>query len=174
MYVGHSCICSLSSCWRLLSFKGIYLVYRAQMMWNEKTKTTKQYQADFSLNRKQRSLLFYFICVQYTKFWSLQVWATLMKKSISIWKGSAVRKKIMIGTTQWQRELPKKKIVLVNKTTTLHVQHSFLYEYGVKLPDFTFHGARKQAMTIFFSFWTWKLPLIQLPEGSPTFYKVSG
>ena len=46
----------------------------------------------------------------------------------------------------------KKKIVLVNKTTTLHVQHSFLYEYGVKLPDFTFHGARKQAMTIFFSF----------------------
>ena len=28
----------------------------------------KQYQEDFSLNRKQRSLLFYVICVQYTKF----------------------------------------------------------------------------------------------------------
>ena len=41
----------------------------------------KPYQADFSLNRKQRSLLFYVICVQYTKFWSLQVWATLTKKT---------------------------------------------------------------------------------------------
>ena len=29
----------------------------------------KQHQADFSLNRKQRSLLVYVICVQYTKFW---------------------------------------------------------------------------------------------------------
>ena len=28
----------------------------------------KQYQEDFSLNRKQRGLLFYGICVQYTKF----------------------------------------------------------------------------------------------------------
>ena len=62
----------------------------------------------------------------------------------------------------------------MSKTTTLHVQHSFLYDYGVKLPDFTFYGERKQAMTIFFSFWTWILPLIQLPEGSLTFYKVSG
>ena len=29
----------------------------------------KQYQADSSLNRKQRRLLFNIICVQYTKFW---------------------------------------------------------------------------------------------------------
>ena len=28
----------------------------------------KQYQADFSLNRQQRSVLFYVICVQYTRF----------------------------------------------------------------------------------------------------------
>ena len=28
----------------------------------------KQYQADFSLNRKQSSVLFYVICVQYTRF----------------------------------------------------------------------------------------------------------
>ena len=29
----------------------------------------KQYRADFSPNRKQRGLLFYVICVRYTKFW---------------------------------------------------------------------------------------------------------
>ena len=29
----------------------------------------KQYRADFSLNRKQIGLLFYVICVRYTKFW---------------------------------------------------------------------------------------------------------
>ena len=29
----------------------------------------KQYQADFSLKRKQRGLSFYVICIQYTKFW---------------------------------------------------------------------------------------------------------
>ena len=79
VYVGHLCICSLSSSWRLLSFKGIYLVYRAQMTLKKK-KNMKPYQADFSLNRKQRSLLFYVICVQYTKFCSLQVWATWTKK----------------------------------------------------------------------------------------------
>ena len=40
----------------------------------------------------------------------------------------------------------------MSKTTTLHEQHSFLYDYGVKLPDFTFYGKRKQAMLNFFSF----------------------
>ena len=36
----------------------------------------KQYQADFSLNRKQRSRLVYVICVQYTRFWP-GVWKLL-------------------------------------------------------------------------------------------------
>ena len=45
-----------------------------------------------------------------------------------------------------------------------------------KLPNFTFYRERKQATTKFYlSFWTWISPLeIQLQEGSPTFYKVSG
>ena len=48
---------------------GIYFLNRTQMTYNKSTKPMKQYQADFSLNRKQRSLLVYVICVQYTKFW---------------------------------------------------------------------------------------------------------
>ena len=52
----------------------------------------------------------------------------------------------------------KKEIGLISKTTTLHVHHAFLYislpplhDYGVKLPNFTFYGGRKQAKTSFFS-----------------------
>ena len=56
----------------------------------------------------------------------------------------------------------KKAIGLISKTTTLHVQHTFLYislpslhDYGVKIPNFTFYGGRKQATTNFsFSFKT--------------------
>ena len=56
----------------------------------------------------------------------------------------------------------KKEIGLISKTTTLHVQHAFLYislpslhNYGVKMPNFTFYGGRKQAKTNFsFSFKT--------------------
>ena len=51
----------------------------------------------------------------------------------------------------------KKEIGLISKTTTLHMHHAFLYislpplhDYGVKLPNFTFYGARKQAKTSFF------------------------
>ena len=47
---------------------GIYFLNRTQMTHNKSTKPMKQYQADFSLNRKQRSLLVYVICVQYTRF----------------------------------------------------------------------------------------------------------
>ena len=46
---------------------GIYFVYWTQMTSNKRTKTMKQYQTDFTLNRKQRGLLFYVICVRYTK-----------------------------------------------------------------------------------------------------------
>ena len=56
----------------------------------------------------------------------------------------------------------KKVIGLISKTTTLHVQHTFLYtslrslhDYDVKIPNFTFYGGRKQATTNFsFSFKT--------------------
>ena len=37
---------------------GIYFVYWTQMTWNKRTTTMKQYQTDFTLNRKQRGLLF--------------------------------------------------------------------------------------------------------------------
>lgn len=34
----------------------------------ERTKTMKQYQTEFSLNRKEKGLLFYVICIRYKKF----------------------------------------------------------------------------------------------------------
>ena len=48
----------------------------------------------------------------------------------------------------------------MSKTTTLHVQHTFLYisfpvlhDYDVKMPNFTINGERKQAkMKFYFSF----------------------
>ena len=54
----------------------------------------------------------------------------------------------------------KKSIGLLNKTTTLHVHHAFLYislpslhDYDIKLPNFTFRGGREQKETTpFFSF----------------------
>ena len=55
-------------------------------------------------------------------------------------------------------EKVKKVIGLISKTITLHVQHTFLYinlpsphDYGVRIPNFTFYGGRKQATTKFFS-----------------------
>ena len=56
----------------------------------------------------------------------------------------------------------EKAIGLISKTTTLHVQDTFLYislaslhDYGVKIPNLTFYGGRKQAITNFsFSFKT--------------------
>ena len=49
---------------------------------------------------------------------------------------------------------------LLNESSTLHVHHAFLYislpllhDYDVKMPNFTFHGGRKQATGKFsFSF----------------------
>ena len=50
----------------------------------------------------------------------------------------------------------EKAIGLISKTTTLHVQDTFLYislpslhDYGVKIPNLTFCGGRKQAITNF-------------------------
>ena len=53
----------------------------------------------------------------------------------------------------------KKAIGLLHKTTTLHVQHAFLYislpslhDYDVKMPNCKFYGGSKQATTnLFFS-----------------------
>ena len=51
-----------------------------------------------------------------------------------------------------------------------------LYDYDVKMSNFTLYGGRKQAVTKKFSlsFWTWIWCLgIQLQESTPTFNKVS-
>ena len=87
--------------------------------------------------------------------------------------------KIRRRRRQRQRELHKSH--RVNKqTTTLHVQHTFLYislpflhEYDVKMPNFMFYKGRKQSTTKFsISFLTWiRLLRIQLQES--TFDKVS-
>ena len=52
----------------------------------------------------------------------------------------------------------KKAIGLLSKTTALHVHHAFLYislpslrDYDVKMPNFSFYGGRKQALTNFSS-----------------------
>ena len=52
----------------------------------------------------------------------------------------------------------KKAIVLLSKTTSLHVHHAFLYIVWplphvceVKMPSFTFYGGRKQVTTNFSS-----------------------
>ena len=63
-------------------------------------------------------------------------------------------------TTATATRTAKKTIVLISKTTTLHVHHTFLYisltslhDYDVKMPNFTIYGERKQATTNFpFSF----------------------
>ena len=51
----------------------------------------------------------------------------------------------------------KKTIGLISKTTTSHVQHTFLFisfpflhDYDVKMPNFAFYGGRKQATTKFY------------------------
>ena len=60
------------------------------------------------------------------------------------------------------KENVKKAISLISKTTTSHVHQSFLYisfpflhDYDVKMPNFAFYGGRRQATTIYFSFWAW-------------------
>ena len=53
----------------------------------------------------------------------------------------------------------KKAIGLLNKTTTLHVHHPFLYislpslhDYNIKVRNFTFCGGREHTTTTFFFF----------------------
>ena len=72
----------------------------------------------------------------------------------------------------------KKAKGLISKTTTLHMQQTFLYlsllslhHYGVKIPNFTCYEGCKQVTTNFsFSFKTWMWsPRNQLQGNSPTF-----
>ena len=79
-----------------------------------------------------------------------------------------------------QRELHKSH--RFNKqTTTLHVQHTFLYislpflhEYDVKMPNFMFYKGRKQSTTKFsISFLTWIRPRLGIQLQESTFDKVS-
>ena len=64
--------------------------------------------------------------------------------------------------TRTSKKKNKKTIGLISKTT-LHVHYPFfhislpaLHDYDVKMPNFVFYGARKQATTKFcFSFCTW-------------------
>ena len=51
----------------------------------------------------------------------------------------------------------KKTIGLISKTTTSHVQHTFLFisflflhDYDVKMPNLAFYGGSKQATTKFY------------------------
>ena len=69
---------------------------------------------------------------------------------------------------RWQREQQKEQSVLINKTTTLHVHHVFLYislpslhDYYVKLPNFTFYGGREQRTTISFFFCELRYSLLE-------------
>ena len=79
-------------------------------------------------------------------------------------------------------EKVKKAVAWQGKTTTLHVDHAFLYiswpslhDYHVKTPDFKFCEGRKQAMTkCFLPLWTWIwLIEIQLQKSSLAFDTVS-
>ena len=67
-------------------------------------------------------------------------------------------------------ENAKKAMGLLSKTTTLHVHHAILYislpslhDYGVKMPDFTLYGGRKQATMNFFLF----LTRVRSPRNQP-------
>ena len=69
----------------------------------------------------------------------------------------------LLGSFSNDNENFRKAIGLLIKTTSLHVQHAFLYiyllllhGYYVKMPNFMFYQGRKQARTKFsFSFLTW-------------------
>ena len=62
------------------------------------------------------------------------------------------------GRRRRQRERQKKKKVSIGKTTTLHVHQSFLYislpslyDYDVKMSNFTFNGGREHNDFLFLS-----------------------
>ena len=75
----------------------------------------------------------------------------------------SVRDVIFLKSRRQQRERQKKK-VYIRKTTTLHVQHTFLYislpslhDCDVKFPQVTFRGGRKHRLDYKFLFLPSKL-----------------
>ena len=55
--------------WLWWEFGPLFCVPDRDDIWNKRTKNRENIPSRFALNRKQKSLLFYLICVQYTKFW---------------------------------------------------------------------------------------------------------
>ena len=63
---------------------------------------------------------------------------------------------ILVGSLR-SNDADDKAIGLISRTTTSHVQHTFLFisfpflhDYDVKMPNFAFYGGRKQATTKFY------------------------
>ena len=87
-----------------------------------------------------------------------------------------VTRNFKIQQRGWQRGRQQKNNRFYKQNNNFFVHFcQCLHDYDVKIPNFTFHGVRKQPTTKFcFSFHTWIWSLgIQLLEGSATFYKVS-
>ena len=84
----------------------------------------KQYQVDFSMNRKQRSLLFYVICVQYTKFWPEFGRPYLDKLSIHLVRESAhLTVNLGISKTMPLATMSQQLLIHVENWETDHLQH---------------------------------------------------
>ena len=89
----------------------------------------------------------------YPESFILHEWAHI--SSLALWDCSPEKRESFSNDG---KENGKKTIGLISKTTTLHVQHAFLYislpsrldDYEVKMPNFTFYGERKQGTTNFF------------------------
>ena len=87
------------------------------------------------------------------------------------YNGLSVRDVIFLKSRRRQRERQKKKKVYIRKTTTLHVQHTFLYislpslhDCDVKFPQVTFRGGRKHRLDYKFLFLP--LNLVAVPKNS--------
>ena len=98
----------------------------------QKTNSLETIPSRFSLNRKQRSLLLYVICVQYTKFWvefwTINIWTNCQ----FIWSG-----KVYIRLSVW--EFQKlflwhclKKVVHVENWETYQLQHDLYVDISYK------------------------------------------
>ena len=89
-----------------------------------------------------------------------------------LYNGLSVRDVIFLKSRRRQRERQKKKKkVYIRKTTTLHVQHTFLYislpslhDCDVKFPQVTFRGGRKHRLDYKFLFLP--LNLVAVPKNS--------
>ena len=83
---------------------------------------------------------------------------------VCLYNGPSVRDVIFLKSRRRQRERQRKKKVYIRKTTTLYVQHTFLYislpslhDCDVKFPQVTFRGGRKHRLDYKFLFLPSKL-----------------